>query len=361
MSQVPGGAPLGTERIDFTANTAPLEAGVAKAVETAKAGAVAAQAAANAVPNQTITGPYKVEAEALTQANREVAMSADVATSSFGKMRGQIMGLAIPFAVAIGAANRMAAAWDANDKEMEEFALTLSKDPIKALEEYNKKVEEVRSRTDSSFGRLREAAKGWFNTVNPLDQYDLETQKEKLEVLWQQGVALTSNADSERDRLAAAQATARVERETKLKEEVEAETLARLDGVEKVALEEEIWQREYAERRAALEKDGTDLEIVLLARLNEEKTKGFQKQRDEANKAIADKTAEEDKARSDKEAKDKDSADRVAKHAADAMSKALSQVQQQANALFSPDKLGIHIQELGRIMQEVASNTRNLR
>lgn len=403
MSQVPGGAPLGTERIDFTGNTAPLEAAAAKAVEVTKAGAAAAQAAVNSAGGLGGAGmvdPAPIQeatekSKGLVGSLNEVRKSALSVTQAFFGWTA-ILGIVATVAGVVGkflldtekSFTKMAKASEEASRKIED-PLLKSLDKLKNNKDSTLKLNFVDANDAvSKLPKLQEELDGLLTQMGPLENFwdwvksDDETLQKRIDRVKElqdaikRGTAIGNRAGEE---------------ERRIRKEEEAETAREMgDAAVKLFAEEakkkndldtalvnELIQKKRAAEDAALE--GIDL-------INQQERRAFEelealKARDTEGRFtdyiqeayIATRkeydfkrqkhAEEEEKKREDRRKEDAEITRRIEKEAKqrdDALNKSIGQLQQAAANLVPTDKISVQLDQLTRVMERVASNTKNI-
>lgn len=342
MSQVPSGQPLGTERIDFVGNTAPIEKAAAKTVEVSKAAGAEAQAAVMGVEKA-----HTEQAKAATEAGDATEAAGRKAGAPWRFLITTVGGIVGGFLAISRAAQGIVAVMESGESKAARFMLALrDQGGAKALQEIEDRLTKL-SEIQSGGGNV-------FTDFLDIVRAAAGLTAKEVEALEAQKKSAQLKANTE-------QTQAELDSQKKVAEQAErlrAEAFeATLDEGQKITFNEakRIKQIEQLRKDARTDAnvkalDEAERQIRESARLEMQVYEQTQ-----AQKRIAERQAEEERRRDSEE-----SASRQAEALAKALSRSLSSIQNQANNLFNSDKLSIQLAELAKIMERVASNTRNI-
>lgn len=364
MSRAPGGDNvIGSAGVVFTGDTAPLEASAKRAVEITQDAAAQAQ---ETIKSQKITSPYHVDENTFNiPIIKEAGVVSEETSMSFGRLRGSLLQLSIPFTLATAAALKMAEAYRKNVTEISDFINALDKTKgAEGLSKILDKQNEVADSQESIFTQIKDSAINAydaFSRLHGVEESGLQTSEDKLAALRKQEELYVKLSDAQK--AAAAREKEEAEKNRRegiiedVREQTKREVLSRLEGLEKIEYEEVL----AAERIAKLRKENSDgVAAEEIDILEKQIANGFRKRRESHAREIAEREDAENKALTEREKRESEAAARVAERTARALSRALSGVQQQADHLFNVDKLSVQLNELAKIMERVASNTRNI-
>lgn len=343
MSQVPSGQPLGTERIDFVGNTAPIEAAAAKTVEVAKAAGAQTQAAVAGVEKAHVK-----QAEAATEAGEATAKAGTKASTPWRYVLTTVGGVIGGFVAIARAAQGIVTVLESGEAKAARFMMALKDEGgAKSLQAVEDRLTKLATIQDGGGNIITDFMDIVRDTAGlTADEIDALT---KLKATAQQK-AMAEQTKAELDAQAKVAADAK-----RIRDEA---FMATLDDGQKITANEAKKLKEIEALRKEARTEENQKALDDAERLVKEAARIEMQQYEQtlAKKRVAERQAEEEKRRDQEE-----TARQQAESIERALTKTLAGIQQQAQALFSPDKLGLQIQELGRIMQEVASSTRNLR
>lgn len=332
---------IGRGVVSFVGDTSNVKKAAAETVAVTEQATTTAQAAVNRVE-----GAYVKEAQAATEAGDATAKAGVKATAPWRFLITTIGGVIGGFIAIARAAQTIVSVMESGESKAARFMLALKDEGgVKQLDAIADRI-----------AKLQEVAGG---NGNPLDDFmdivrsvtgEGAREIETLTTL-QKAAMLKAVGEKEKAELDAQAAVAASAK--RIRDEAFSATLD--EGQRITANEAKKLKEIETLRKDARTKENQDaLDDAAKYVKEAARIEMQQHERTLADKRVAERQAEEERRRDADE-----TARRQAESIAKELGRVLSSVQQQANALFSPDRLGVQIEALGRIMERVANNTRN--